>query len=187
MHCNKSAPYSFAGGRQRETFSPSLLFFTHTLLLRITYTTFLGYPLTKFTIRPFSDSELTNDPVEARRRRAWNRQLSRLRIQIEHAFGMLKGRFPTLRNMPGRRLDRIFKTIEALMVVHNILIEMDDDPYEIEGYNGDEDLGLFELVENNELGRQANLDRIRELDNQLDADLHRSGIYRRKLLLNGNY
>ena len=73
------------------------------------------------------------------------------------------------------------------MVVHNILIEMDDDPYEIEGYNGDEDLGLFELPEDNERGRQAELRRIRELDNQLDTDLHRSGIYRRKLLLNGNY
>lgn len=151
----------------------------------MTYCCCLGYPLTKFTIRPFTDTELTNDPVEAKRRRDWNRRLSKLRISIEHAFGMLKGRFPSLRNMPGQNLDRIFKTIEALMVVHNILVEMHDDPAEIDGYNGDEDLGLFGPARGG-LDEQATR-RTREVDNLRETDLHRLGVYRRKLLLNGEY
>lgn len=129
-----------------------------------------GYPLTKFTIRPFSDSDLTNDPDEAKRRRDWNRRLSKLQIAIEHAFGMLKGRFPSLRDMPGVDLDRIFKTIEALMVIHNILVEMDDDPAEIDGYNGHEDLGLFGPARNGQDEVAAR--RAREVDRFGDEHLH---------------
>ena len=73
----------------------------------------LGYPLSKFTIRPFAANDLTNDPQESRTRRKFNFMLSHLRIKIEHAFGMLKGRFPALRAMPGYDLNAIYTAIEA--------------------------------------------------------------------------
>ena len=98
---------------------------------------------------------------------------------------MLKGRFPSLRDMPGVDLDRIFKTAEALMVIHNILVEMHDDPAEIDGYNGHEDLMLFGPARQG-VDAEA-VRRVRDIDNMGDSELHRTGIYRRKLLLNGNY
>lgn len=97
----------------------------------------VGYPLTQHTIRPFADYDLTNDAAESQRRKTWNRQLLSLRISIEHAFGLLKGRFPYLRQIPGWDLEKIYKFVEALMVVHNILILQGDDPHEIEGFVGD--------------------------------------------------
>lgn len=64
-------------------------------------TSVVGYPLTKYSIRPFHDHDLTSDPDEARRRKAWNCKFSSLRVRIEHVFGRLKGRFPYLRCIPG--------------------------------------------------------------------------------------
>lgn len=82
-----------------------------------------GYPLTTFSIRPFNDYDLTGNPTEAAQRKAWNRQLSSVQIFVEHAFGRLKGRFPYLRFMPGRNMTEMYRIIEALMIVHNILEE----------------------------------------------------------------
>lgn len=83
--------------------------------------------------------------------------------------------------MPGSNLNRIYTTIEALLVIHNILLGRNDDPTEIEGYNGEEDLGLFGLaragIDNDAVHRAQNIDRM------VDADLYRTGLHRRKLLL----
>jgi hypothetical protein len=133
-----------------------------------------GYPLTKFTIRPFNDHDLTEDPDEAHRRKLFNKKLSQLRIFVEHAFGRLKGRFPHVRRMAGRNLMEMYLIIEALMIVHNMLEELGDDPTTIKGFNGLEDDGAAEV-------RGEAPDRI---DVDLDADdLYRSGLLRRKQLL----
>jgi hypothetical protein len=130
--------------------------------------------LTKFSIRPFNDHDLTEDPIEARRRKIFNKKLSQLRIFVEHAFGRLKGRFPHLRWMPGRHLTEMYQIIEALMIFHNILEELGDDPTTIRGFNGLED-------DDAEMVRGDAPDRI---DADLDADdLYRSGLLRRKQLL----
>lgn len=50
-----------------------------------------GYPLTKHTIRPFADDELTNDRDVAQIHHRWNYDLSHLLIRVEHTFGQLKG------------------------------------------------------------------------------------------------
>ncbi|KAG2067777.1 hypothetical protein BDR04DRAFT_951972, partial [Suillus decipiens] len=84
-----------------------------------------------FSIRPFHDHDLTNNPEEASCRKKWNKKLSSLRIFIEHAFGRLKGCFLILCGMPGRDLEVIYKTLEALMVIHNILEGLQDDPLTI--------------------------------------------------------
>ncbi|KDQ09814.1 hypothetical protein BOTBODRAFT_82826, partial [Botryobasidium botryosum FD-172 SS1] len=85
-----------------------------------------GYPLTKFTVRPFAEYDLTNDAAEAERRTSWNFQLSHLRIAIEHAFGRLKGRFCALRMLAVYDLDTTYKCMEALFIVHNILTQLGD-------------------------------------------------------------
>ena len=88
---------------------------------------------------PFAEHDLTNDPEEASAHQHWNRELSTLCIAVEHAFGCLKGRFPALQALPGMDLQSMWETVEALMVIHNILTESGDDPYEIDGFNGEED------------------------------------------------
>jgi len=98
--------------------------------------TFTGYPLTKFSICPFSDFNLTNDPDEAMDHKQWNQSLSKVHVVIETAFGWLKGRFPCLHNMPGHDIDQVFCTIKALMIIHNIVEEFGDNPETIAGFNG---------------------------------------------------
>ncbi|EPQ55388.1 hypothetical protein GLOTRDRAFT_9880, partial [Gloeophyllum trabeum ATCC 11539] len=99
-----------------------------------------------YSIRPFADHDLTNDPEEAARRTRWNAKLSSLRIAVEHCFGRLKGRFPILRHFPGHDLDYIFRQIEAMFILHNILEAYGDDPETIEGYNGREDPEVDEIM-----------------------------------------
>ena len=94
---------------------------------------------------------------------------------------MLKGRFPALRAMPGYNLHAIYVAIEALFVIHNILIARGDDPTDIEGYNGIEDAGLFEPAR---IGYDVDaVRRAQNIDNLIDSDLYRTGLYRRKKLI----
>jgi hypothetical protein len=65
-------------------------------------------------------------PDIRRRRIDFNIKLSSARQAIEHVFGRLKSRFPILKSLPGYKMDTIFKFIEALFVLHNILIEFGD-------------------------------------------------------------
>ena len=61
--------------------------------------------------------------------REFNKRLSGIRIISEHAFGLLKGRFPAMKEM-GRHEDiqEAFKAIETLMILHNICIDWKDRP-----------------------------------------------------------
>ncbi|KAJ4498467.1 hypothetical protein C8R41DRAFT_757118, partial [Lentinula lateritia] len=89
-----------------------------------------------FTIRPFNDYDLTLNPYEACHLKKWNRQLSCMCIFVEHGFGHLKGRFPILCCLPSHHLGKAYKMIESLMIVHNILEVIGDDPYMITGFTG---------------------------------------------------
>jgi hypothetical protein len=135
----------------------------------------LGYPLTPYSIRPFTDTDLTNVPAEASRRKRFNVILSSLRVAVEHAFGRLKGRFPCLRNMQGRTVHSMYRTVEALMILHNILEERGDDPRTIQGYNGEEDEDHLGEVRG-EAGER--------FDQGMDGDeLYAGGIVRRKAIM----
>jgi hypothetical protein len=139
-------------------------------------TILLGYPLTPFSIRPFHLHDLTNDLAEGTRRKRWNRKLSSVRIFVEHAFGRLKGRFPIMRNMPGRNILQMQKQIEALMILHNILEERGDDPTTIAGFNGLEDKHVGAVVG----GPQHQI----PIEDHGENDvLFQQGLYRRKLLV----
>ncbi|RDX43328.1 hypothetical protein OH76DRAFT_1361337, partial [Lentinus brumalis] len=129
-----------------------------------------------YTIRPFNDYDLTTNAHEARFRRRFNRRLSSLRIFVEHAFGRLKGRFPVLRCMPGNDIDMIYRTVEALMVIHNILERFNDDPTDIEEYNGEEDDDADEV--RGEAAAQLHVD-----DDVSEDLLYATGVYRRKWIL----
>jgi hypothetical protein len=51
----------------------------------------------------------------------------------------------------GRHIPQLWGFVEALLIMHNILIEYGDDPQDIEGFNGqeDEDGGPSEMAEDN--------------------------------------
>ena len=132
-----------------------------------------GYPLTKYSIRPFSDFDLTNNIEEAAERKIWNQKLSGLRVAVEDAFGCWKGHFPILHQFPGHKIKEIYHLIESLMIVHNILEEFHDDPTTIAGFNGLEDAEVLE--------EYRHLIHPRRM---LNADeLYRTGLARRKRLL----
>ena len=133
--------------------------------------------MTWFSIRPFCDNDLTDNPIEATRRKHWNRTLSSLRIFVEHAFGRLKGRFPILRAIPGRNLSSMYRLIEALLVVHNILETYGDDPTTIAGFNGREDDAVLDIHHQ----RQHRDDQVGEVNGD---NLYRMGLLRQKLLVN---
>ncbi|TFK78544.1 hypothetical protein K466DRAFT_507143 [Polyporus arcularius HHB13444] len=137
----------------------------------------VGYPLTQYSIRPFQETDLTNDPEERALREEFNFKLSRLRVRIEHVFGRLKGRFPYLRYIYGFKTKHVYYIIEALLVVHNFLELRRDVAERIPHYNGREDDDVQEVLED-AFGR--NRDRVQVSSSQL----RRMGIARRKELLN---
>jgi hypothetical protein len=86
-----------------------------------------GYALTNRMIVPYKEP-LRHDP----RARRFNKHLSRARVKIEHAFGVLKARFPSLSSLPVyiRRADdhtRAVEWISACFVLHNLLLSVDGD------------------------------------------------------------
>jgi len=101
-------------------------------------TTIPGSPLTKHTIHPFSEHDLTNDPVEARKQHHWNWELSHLHVWVEHAFGVLKGHFHDCGGS-----ESWFKAgLEVNWISPHPSQhpqEFGDDPFTIEGFYGSEE------------------------------------------------
>lgn len=93
----------------------------------------LGYPSTPCTVRPFSQPEIRKaSPLDQRRMKDFNVALSSVRISVEHAFGAIKGRFPSLRYLGTHAdPDEIYRLIEAILVFHNILLFIGDRPEHI--------------------------------------------------------
>lgn len=64
--------------------------------------------------------------------RDFNYKLSSVRISVEHVFGQLKGRFPSLRCMGSHEdVNDIYRAIEALMILHNMCLYHGDHPASI--------------------------------------------------------
>jgi len=90
-------------------------------------------------VRPFSENELKTGTHQVRlQRKKWNSKHSRARIGSEHYFGGLKGRFPALKLMPGRDMKRLYRSVEALIILHNILLELNDSPHDIDDFSSEE-------------------------------------------------
>ena len=66
----------------------------------------------------------------------FNEKMARLRIISEHCIGMLKGRFPWLRSIrfkiteDKRTIREILETLDATVIVHNMLIELGEEDRE---------------------------------------------------------
>ncbi|KIL57042.1 hypothetical protein M378DRAFT_88397, partial [Amanita muscaria Koide BX008] len=90
-----------------------------------------------YTVQPFDETEIrSSDRPTQERMRAFNRRLSGIRIEVEHAFGMLKGRFRSLKEMgPHADVQEMYKAIEALLILHNMCIEYGDKPEDIWGFD----------------------------------------------------
>ncbi|KIL55497.1 hypothetical protein M378DRAFT_90850, partial [Amanita muscaria Koide BX008] len=83
-----------------------------------------------YTIRPFDETEVrSSDQPTQKRMRAFNKRLSGVRIEVEHAFGLLKGRFRSLKEMgPHADIQEMYKAIESLLILHNMCIDYGDEP-----------------------------------------------------------
>lgn len=80
-----------------------------------------AYPLAPWLIKPFPEG--TNDPDE----KTLNKELSRARVVVEQAFGILKGRWRVLQKRLDSFLNFDIKTTIACIVLHNVCIEARDD------------------------------------------------------------
>jgi hypothetical protein len=57
--------------------------------------------------------------------RAFNKHLSGIRIGVEHAFGMLKGLFGSLKEMGAHAdIQEMYKAIEALLILSHVGLPM---------------------------------------------------------------
>ena len=83
-------------------------------------------------------------------------------MAVENAYGWLKGQFPCLRALSGRKIRDMDHFIESLLIVHNIIEEFGDDPKDISEFNGLEDPWVDEVFH----GAPERLD---------DDDLYRAG------------
>ncbi|XP_044170798.1 protein ALP1-like, partial [Acropora millepora] len=79
------------------------------------------YPLTPWLIKPFPEG--TNDPDE----KTFHKKLSRARVVVERAFGILKGHWRVLQKRLDSSLNFAIKTTIACIVLHNFCIEANDD------------------------------------------------------------
>ena len=93
-----------------------------------------AYPLSLTLITPYKRPE--QHSIANRR---FNQQLSSVRIDIEHAFGILKGRWQSLCGLRLRlknqeRYDFALSWIYVCVLLHNILIREDDKWEETDGW-----------------------------------------------------
>jgi hypothetical protein len=84
-------------------------------------------------MHPFSEPEVKKaSPSHQEQMRKFNQRLSGVCISVEHAFGVFKGRFLSLRVMGAHDdMQEIYRVMEALIILHNICIELEDRPEDI--------------------------------------------------------
>ena len=84
---------------------------------------------------------------ERRRRKKYNRKLSRGRIVVEQAIGQLKMRFPILKNKMRVRRKNVPAIVHCLAILHNVCIAMgmDIEDEVNEDDNSDDDDTVVEL------------------------------------------
>ncbi|QRV88235.1 DDE superfamily endonuclease [Ceratobasidium sp. AG-Ba] len=119
-----------------------------------------GYTLTKYMIIPFEEYEIHDaEPQMKRTMKKWNKSMSSQRIVVEHTFGRLKARFAYLQGIRGRHMRTIYRVIESLFILHNVLLDFGDFA---------EDLGAAEAAEVMQARAEAQLNARHRM--QLPAD-----------------
>ena len=118
-----------------------------------------AYSLEKHIIVPYKDLH-AQVPSEA----AFNYQLSIPHVKIEHAFGVLKARFPSLRSLPVRiGLDqqqghnRVMMWISTCLVLHNWLHSIQEEEDWLDEFLSPHDNQIqVQRAENERVNEQAN-------------------------------
>ena len=88
-------------------------------------------------LRPFDKNEVGNtDPAVRARMREFKKIISSICVRVEQAFGMLKGRFPSLKlfSTPAD-IRHAYRVFEALADVHNFCINNSDHSENIPRYS----------------------------------------------------
>lgn len=94
-----------------------------------------AYPLSTYLLTPYKQRNQLDNV-----KKKFNKRLSKSRMAIECAFGLLKGRFRKLRYLEMRRPDFIVMVIFTCCVLHNICI-MENDWEWVENVDADDDGG----------------------------------------------
>lgn len=81
-----------------------------------------AYKLAHWCMKPYAGTRAINPS-----QRNFNKALSRARVVIEQAFGLLKGRWRCLLVKLDESVDKIPLTIITCCILHNICIEVRDD------------------------------------------------------------
>ena len=81
-----------------------------------------AYKLTNWCMKPYPETAAITAS-----QRAFNKALSRARVVIEQAFGMLKGRWRCLLDKLDESIAKIPQTIIACCILHNICLNIHDD------------------------------------------------------------
>lgn len=80
--------------------------------------------------------------ADAAKKTRFNYRLSRTRMWVERTFNRLKTRFPSLRAMGEvSDINDLYRSIAALMVLHNICIDFGDSPFEDPNWEADDGAG----------------------------------------------
>lgn len=100
-----------------------------------------AYTLSRTVIPAYKEND-PNAIIPINQRRRFSRELSKMRVGIEHTIGMLKSRFQSLRGLRNlisnrRTLSHVLFHVRACIVLHNMLMGQHDDTYWDE-YNMDQ-------------------------------------------------
>lgn len=92
-----------------------------------------AYKASRSVVPAYKEND-PNSPVPFDLRRRFNKELSRMRVTIEHTIGMLKSRFASLRGLRHlvgnkRTFSLMLLHIRACVVLHNMLVGQNDDTY----------------------------------------------------------
>ena len=72
-----------------------------------------------------------------KKERSFNKELSRARVKIENAFGIMNGRFRILKTVLSDNLDIIGDILMCCAILHNICLDHQDLWPEIDHYDSD--------------------------------------------------
>lgn len=84
-----------------------------------------GYGCEDIMLTPYKDSKITQESDYYKRKMiAYNKSLSKVRVGVERAFGVLKKRFPVLLyQLRNPEIESIQTIIASVIVLHNFLID----------------------------------------------------------------
>ena len=96
-----------------------------------------AYPLKSWLMKPYPKTS-----VLYQSQKDYNKELSKLRVKVELAFGVLKGRWHCLPGELNEHIENAPRTILACCILHNVCIEMDVDFSDDDSDQNDDDSDL---------------------------------------------